>query len=246
MRTVRMSVLLASLVAGAAAGLVATAVGSFAQAPARAGVSFGVRLMGTPGPKLDTARTAASDGLARFSPAILTLGYKKYGFASADELRNATVGAPIRVASVSLPTLAAFSRGKSARSLIKSSDGLIVPVLVGGAARCAIFLKPAGWGYSAVGIGQPATTKLIVKALSDVAAANQVTTASLYLVKVPGLFLTFVARQNGPQTLLTLVSRKTAFAIPPAREFLAEDTLGKLTDAAKRARPSNLSGHHPK
>src|SRR5208337_1339898 len=143
-----------------------------------------------------------------------------------------------------LDRLAAYTTGQDARSLLQPVGGLIVPLLVGTDVRCAVFLKFAESSYTGVGLGQPHMTRLIEESIAAVAKDHNTPSQSLVVVKIPGLFLTFVARSANEQTWLTPVTSTPTWDLRAGQELAASIIFARLQPAAKNNRPSSFSGQH--
>jgi hypothetical protein len=107
------------------------------------------------------------------------------------------VGSPIQVAEVPLDRVAAYDRIRSVSSQVRPLSGLIVPIRFADGSYAGVFLKAAGSRYIAVGLGEPNQTRLVAAAQESAAKRHEVAAESLALLRIPRLFLSFIARQSG-------------------------------------------------
>jgi hypothetical protein len=246
MRTIKVVVLAATLtIAGAASSLLPPV---YAQNLPKVAALPEQPSAGLPGPLADSAvanaRQAASAALLRLTPVVAgVIAEHRLGFRSLAELNRATAGSPIQIAFVRQDGLAAFANGQVAASIIESGGGVMVPVLVDGTARCAVMLKTNGSDFRAVGLGQPNMTRLVTQSLAVIAKEHNPPSGSLVVLKVPALYLTFIARSAEAVIWLTPVSDTPAFDLRAGQELRAEDVFTRLQPAAQNYHPPTLSVH---
>jgi hypothetical protein len=206
----------------------------------------GELLQGMPPPltaqQSQTARAAAATALLRFGPTVAAGDYRSLGFASPAELKTATVGTPVQLVFVPLDKLVAYRKGQEGSALLQSGGGLIVPVLVGTGVRCAVFLNSAASGYTGVGLGSPHMTRLVTESIAAAAKSHHVAPQTLVIVKIPALFLTFIARFAGTEIWLTPVASAPRWDLHAGQEVTADNVFARLQDAARDYHASNLSG----
>jgi hypothetical protein len=206
------------------------------------------RSAGMPSPLTDSAvanaRQAASAALLRLGPSVSAVITDHHlGFTSLAELNRATAGSPIQIAFVRLDRLAAYANGQSPNSIIDSGGAVMVPVLVDGTARCAVMLKANGSVFTGAGLGQPNMTRLVTQSLEATAKEHNTPSGALVVLKVPALFLTFIARSAEAAIWLTPVSDTPTFDLHAGQELKAEVVFARLQPAAQNYHPSTLSGH---
>ena len=160
-------------------------------------------------------------------------------------LRNAIVGSPIQLASVPFSQLASYRAEQTPDSIIQPSAGLIVPLSVGSASHLAVFLKPTGSRFVPVGMGEPNMTSLIVGSMEAIAKQHQVSMQTLTVLKIPALFLTFIARASGGKILLTPVSNAPTYDLKAGEEEDAEVVFTRLRGAVQHYHPSGLGKGAP-
>jgi hypothetical protein len=156
------------------------------------------------------------------------------------QLSKATVGAPIQLADVAFNQIAEFERGRAVESLVRPSTGLIVPVHISSEDYLAVFLRGSGSHYVPVGMGEPNMTRLMVQTIDAVAKQHNVPPESLTVLRVPGLFLTFVARSAEGKTLVTPVFDVPRYDFKSGQEIDAQDAFLRLQPAAKNNHPSSF------
>jgi hypothetical protein len=156
-------------------------------------------------------------------------------------LGKGSVGSPIQLANVALNQVAAYERGRPVESLIQPSTGLIVPVHFKDENYLGVFLKGRDSHYVPVGMGEPNMTRLLVQTVAMVAKQHHVSPDSLTVLRVPGLFLTFVARSADGKIRLTPVSSVQTYDLKAGEEASAEDLFARLKPAAQHHHTSDLS-----
>jgi hypothetical protein len=233
-------------ISGLACGL---STKGYAQNPPPVKPPANVQSTGMPGPLTDSAvinaRNAASATLTLLGPALVSKGHQSLGFTSVAEVNGATIGSPVQVAFVGLDRLAAYTAGQPPIELVQPLGGLIIPVLVGGTVRCAVLLKANGSTFTGVGVGEPQMTKLITDSMEAVAKAHGLSPDSLIVLKIPALFLTFIARSDNEQIWVTPVSDAPTYSMRAGEELNAQDVFVRLRPAAQNYHPSGLGAHKP-
>jgi hypothetical protein len=173
-----------------------------------------------------TARKAASEALPR-------------------ELVKASVGSPIQLAIVSQDQLAKYEKGRSIATLVQPLKGLVIPVHLDGDNYLGVFLRAHDSHFVPVGMGQPNMTRLIVRTREAVAKRYNISPESLTVLKVPALFLTFIARPDGGKIWLTPVSNERTYDLKSGEEVSAEAAFARLQPFALHNHASNLSQGPP-
>jgi len=182
-----------------------------------------------------------STGLPRRLEAVVSENARKTATAALPhDSSKATVDTPIQLAEVRLNDIAAYEAGREVASIVRPLTGLIVPAHVGDQ-YTGIFLKEQNSRYVPVGMGQPNMTRLIVRAREAVARQNNVAVESLTVLRIPSLFLTFIARPVGNQIRLTPVSDEPSYELKSGQEITAESLLTRLRPAALRYHTSGFS-----
>jgi hypothetical protein len=189
------------------------------------------------------AREAATATLTLLRSSLVSKGRQSLGFGSVAEVDEATVGSPVQETFVRLDRLAAYTPGQPSIAIIQPLGGLVVPVLVRGTVRCGVMLKPNGSAFTGVGVGQPRMTKLITDSVAAVAKAQGVPPTSLVVLRIPALYLTFVARSSNQQTWLTPVSDAPAYSLRAGLEQNAQNVFLGLRSAAQNVHPSGVAAH---
>ncbi|MGA8301578.1 MAG: hypothetical protein WCB53_02975 [Terriglobales bacterium] len=156
-------------------------------------------------------------------------------------LSKGAVGAPIQLASVALNELAAYQQGRPIESLVQPLTGLIVPVYFNDENYLGIFLKGRDSHYVPVGMGEPNMTRLIARTIGAVAKQHSVSPESLTVLRVPGLFLTFVARSADGKIRLTPVSTVHTYDLKSGEEASGEEVFARLQPAAQHHHTSGFS-----
>jgi hypothetical protein len=82
-----------------------------------------------------------------------------------------------------------------------------------------------------------------VAALEVAAKVHRVAADSLALLRIPGLFLSFIARQSSGGLLLTSIEDEPTYQLRAGEEIRSEALLARLKPFAQFHRSSNMSPH---
>lgn len=156
-------------------------------------------------------------------------------------LSKGAVGAPIQLSDVAMNQVAAYEGEQPVESLVHPLTGLIVPVHFDDQNYLGVFLKGRDSRYVPVGMGEPNMTRLIVHTMDAVAKQHNVSPESLTVLRMPGLFLTFIARSAEGKIWLTPVSTVRTYGLKSGEEVSAEEAFARLRPAAQHNHASNLS-----
>jgi len=123
--------------------------------------------------------------------------YKALGFDSLEEVRQATLGAPLDVFNVGVEQLKAYKPGADAATLLTKSSESVYPVLVNDQVRSSVTVVHKERGYEPSSFGNAD----VVKRLMAVRKAEGGGPA--FIVRVPALNIFFLGSGADSQVLLT-------------------------------------------
>jgi hypothetical protein len=104
---------------------------------------------------------AAERGLATLKQAVNARNYAAFGFTSPDEVRQATLGAPLQIYQVQLEALRAFTDKTDPETLLVDLRTNLYPVKVGERVASGVFVMGAHDGWRAAELGNAAVAQLV-------------------------------------------------------------------------------------
>lgn len=167
---------------------------------------------------------AAQEGLATLKQVVNANNYATLGFTSLEEVRQATLGEPLRVFSVRLDALGKFTDKASPDKLLVDIRRSLYPVAVGPRVASAIFVTHAQDGYRANELGNAAVAQLVSRYRHG---------PDDFLVHVPALKAWFVADRVEGQLFLTPVMDDPRTGFRAGERLAASVAFLKLQAAAE-------------
>jgi hypothetical protein len=181
---------------------------------------------------LEGARRAARDALGTFAQLVTPRNARDMGFEKPEEVRSATVGAPLPEYQIRLDELQGYAAGTNPGRLLHESGLYLFPVLVGEQVRSSLSIQHERGAFKAVAFGAPAFMRRasdVVARIPDAAERR----AQAVLVRVPALNVFFVAYQDGEKLLFASVLDDPRFDLKAGEPLPAEKVLERLVPAAK-------------
>jgi hypothetical protein len=176
-----------------------------------------------PPPPASDPQSAATTALDTFRQLVNAQNYRTLGFESADEVKSATLGAPLPVYNIGLEQLKAFKPETDANSLLASSAETVYPVVAAGQVRSSVTVIKAEGGYKPASFGNAE----IVKALSQYRGEGD-----SFVVRVPALSLYFIGRRADGKLTLTPIAEDPRIKARPGEALPAGEILGQLVSVA--------------
>lgn len=171
------------------------------------------------------AERAAREAVGTFAQLVTPKNAREMGFESPEEVRTATVGAPLPEYIVQLDELRRYDAGTSPGRLLHESGLFLFPVLVGTNVRSSLTIQHERGAFRAVAFGAPAFMQRTSRALDGRPGS--------VLVRVPSLNVFFVAFSEGDRLLFASVLDDTRFGLKSGEPVPAEKALERLVPAAK-------------
>jgi hypothetical protein len=178
------------------------------------------------------ATAAANASLATFARLADEIDYRALGFDSADQVRAASLGAPIAGYAIRLDELREYEGG-DARPLLHESDRLTFPVLSGGSVRSGLTVVRRQDRWEAESLGGPAYTRLLAEGRDQLIAGAGGSGAQTFEVQVPALGIRFAGSLSGGSLLLAPVADDPRFGFERGVALPAETALTRLVPAAR-------------
>jgi len=172
----------------------------------------------------EEALLTAEKGLEQFKNLVTETNYKDFGFETAEEIHNATLGEPIREFMVGLDELKGYRSEDDPKILLKGGDEYTYPVTAANHVRASLTVGKKGDRWKLVSFGSPHTSKLIAKTLER-RCTERLPRSSYFIVKVPALYYFFLGYRQGDRLLIIPLSDdrkldfKTGRTIPSERAF---------------------------
>lgn len=139
---------------------------------------------------------AAQEGLATLKQVVNAGNYAALGFGSPDEVRQATLGAPLRIYQVRLDALRAFNGQSDPNKLLADVGRSLYPVQVSQKVATSIFVTASPEGWRASELGNAAVARLVSAYRHG---------AGDFVVHVPALKSYYVAERIEGRLMLTPV-----------------------------------------
>lgn len=174
-------------------------------------------------PPSSTQAVAAQEGLATLKQVVNANNYAALGFGSPDEVRQATLGEPLRIYRVQLDALRKFTGQTDPQSLLVDAKRTLFPVQVSQRVATSIFVTQAHDGWRAGELGNAAVAQLVSRYRHN---------DSDFVVHVPALQSYFVGRRVEGQLLLTPVTDDPRTGFHAGEPIAAATVFAALQKAA--------------
>ena len=159
--------------------------------------------------------------------------HKGLGFKSLDEVKSATLGAPLQVFTVRLDALRDYRPQTDPNSLLVDAHQLIYPVVVGGQPRSSITLHELDGKWQVTTVGRPALTQALVQARQRHIERTKAKTGSLFVVNIPALNLHFIGQREGGALKLTPIVSDPELNTEEGRPVEAQALFSALVPRAR-------------
>ena len=168
--------------------------------------------------------TAAQHGLATLRQVVNASNYAALGFASPDEVRQATLGEPLQVFQVRLDALRAFTEKTDPETLLVDIRRNLYPVKVGDRVATSIFVPGSRDGWRAAELGNAAVAQLVSRYRHG---------SGDFLVHVPALKAYFVADRVEGKLMLTPVMDDPRTQLKAGETLPADVVFARLRQASE-------------
>lgn len=169
----------------------------------------------------------AKESLATLSGLITKENFKQMGFESPEEVRTATIGAPLQEFIVRLDNLQKYQSGGNVIELLTPVNHVTYPVLVGGEVRSSFTMADVNGKWRAVSFGSPNLVRLLSKHRKESSKVTGLSDSSYFIVQVPSFNVYFLAYsdRDGKLMLIPLLDdnrfKFKAGAVMPAEEVFS-------------------------
>lgn len=187
-------------------------------------------------PVVKDARAAASLGLKTFPAMVNEKNFSAMGFRSVSEVRQATLGEPMKVFTVRLDKLMKYEDGMKAETLLeKANSQVMFPLTVNREARCAITVSLRKEQWVVTRFGSSHLTKLVSSARQASVKETRLPLSSYTVVRVNALNMVFVGHQDRKtkQLMLTPILDNPRLELRAGSSLPATEVFKKLVPLAR-------------
>jgi len=170
-----------------------------------------------------SSQDAAQAGLRVMQSLVSTENYQGLGFSSADQVKNAQLGNPLKLYSVPLDALSAYKGDANAFGLLQDAHKLIYPVTVDQQVVSSLSAAQRDDGWRTTEYGNSALTRALVAH-----RANK----DDFVVWVPALKIYFTARGEGEKLVLTTIMDDPRYEFKAGENIPASRAFAVLQKAA--------------
>lgn len=180
---------------------------------------------------LEGARRSAREALSTFAQLVTPRNALEMGFEKPDDVRSATVGAPLPEFQIRLDDLKGYAAGTNPGRLLHESGLFLFPVLVGEQVRSSLTIQHERGAFKAVAFGAPGFMRQTSRAVGGIGDAAERSEA--FLVRIPALNVFFVGYSDGGKLLFASVLDDPRFDLKSGEPLPAEKVLERLAPAAR-------------
>lgn len=178
---------------------------------------------------LEEAHGAAQKALRTFGLLVDEKNFEELGFASSREAASATLGDPIEEFMIRLDRLQAYEPDQRG-IVISPTERLTYPVLAGGEQRSSLTVGRGEGGWTAVSFGAPNYARLLTEARDSFGGDSG---SAIFEIRVPALNVSFVARQEGDETVVSPVMDDARFGFERGGAMPLDEALKAMAEAAR-------------
>ena len=175
----------------------------------------------------------AQKALKTFSRLVTKENYKRMGFEDPEEVRTATLGAPLQDFIVRLDKLKEYAPGGRLDELLSATDQVIYPVLVKGQVRSSITVSKTGGSWQAISFGGPNFMKLILGTLAENTKATRLDSSAYQVVRIPSVNLLFLGFRLNNELMFVPVTDNDRLKFRAGAGMKAENVFSAILPEAK-------------
>jgi hypothetical protein len=172
-------------------------------------------------PPVAASREAASNALVTLQALVTEKNYAALGFNSVEEVKRASLAAPLSVFEIGLDRLKGYQPGQDPDALLTPTSATIYPVTVDAQPRSSVTVVKKDSGYTAASFGQAQ----IAKGLVQFRGPN---VEGTFAVHIPILSMYLIGSRMDKRLMLTPVVATRAslrVGVPVAAEVLLKEVL---------------------
>lgn len=175
----------------------------------------------------------AQKALKTFSRLVTKENCGRMGFEDPEEVRTATLGAPLQDFIVQLDKLKNYAPGGRLDELLTATDHVIYPVLVKGQVRSSITISKTGASWRAVSFGGPNFIKLISGTLAENTKATRLDSSAYQVIRVPSLNLFFLGFRLNNELMFVPIADNARLKFRAGAGMKAENVFSALLPEAR-------------
>ena len=181
---------------------------------------------------LERAGGAAREALQTFGLLVNERNFEELGFSSRQEAGSASLGQPIEEFMIRLDNLRQYDPDQRG-IVISPTRRLTYPVLAGGQQRSSLTVAQSEVGWAAVSFGAPNYSRLLVDSRERLGGSAKRPASDYFEVRVPALNVSFVARQDGEDIVLTPVADDARFDFEAGEDLSLDEALKAMAPVAR-------------
>lgn len=184
-------------------------------------------------------------GVSGDEPAIQTLSRlhasfepklgQKLGFGSREDVQAVEVGPALRIFQVGLAALKTYDGSSAAADLLSETPLVLRLMSLRGQVKSSMLLANANGAWRTVQIGDATRALAIASVTNTLTSARSVAARDLFLVKVPGLGLDFLAYRSEGSLMLAPLFDSPQYSLQAGQAVSAEQVFASLVVAARTA-----------
>lgn len=183
---------------------------------------------------LKMAATVAKSALLGFSNMIDNRNFKRFGFDNPNQIKQATLGYPIRRFGVRLMELRQYKSSTPGQKLLHDTHEILFPVEVQKETRSSLTIVGAGTNWEPAVFGGANYVRLISAARAKLAAKESQPLEAYIEVVILPLHVTFLGRESEGRLMLTPVISNPRYGLETGRPVNAEAAFTQLVPFAQK------------
>jgi len=182
---------------------------------------------------LKETQNTAQITLGDYQRLVTQENYQRLGFETASEIKSATLGAPILDYMIRLDELKAYEVGTDPHRLLRPTNQVIYPVMVGEQARSSFSLTKTDKGWGVVAYGSPILIRALTQLRASEAARSQQAEGSYFSVRIPAFNLYLLGSHSNSTLMFTPVFDDPKLGLKAGEVEVADSLLQKLKPAVE-------------
>jgi len=182
---------------------------------------------------LKETQVAAQNTLSDYQQMVTKENFKRLGFETADEIKQATLGEPMLDYMVQLDDLKNYEAGTDPVKVLKPTNHVIYPVVVRAQTRSSLTLAKTDKGWASVAYGSPALIRSLTTLRASGAASSRLSEGAYFSVRIPAFNLYLLGHRTDTTLMLTPVFDDPKLGLKAGEVAAADGLFQKLKPAAK-------------
>ena len=179
-----------------------------------------------PKPPSPQPQEAATTAIGVFQKMVNAENFRSLGFDSADQVKQAQLGAPLAVFDVGLDQLKTYKAGVDPNTLLVQSSKTLYPVTVDGQVKSSVTISHKESGYQASSFGNAEIIKSLSRYRQTQAASGD------FVVRVPAFNMYYLGRRVENRLVLIPIVDDPRLKLKPGEAVSVETVLDQLVPLA--------------